>query len=159
MNNKKIFAMIIFVAILVFVLIIYIITNLSNADIVGIPKGYVEKEEYYDKDSFQDYTDYAKYKYLSKKTIVDNEEYIKITEEDINNIKGYFENFYNWMKSLNRLNEYDFDTKIINEGDYVKIKTKEGQSIGNSRYDKYNNYSIYFIDTDTLTLYYIHSNI
>lgn len=159
MNNKKNFAMIIFVAILVLISIIYIITNLSNADIVGIPKGYVEKEEYYDKDSFQDYTDYAKYKYLSENIIINDDEYIKITEEDINNIKGYFENFYNWMESHNRLNEYDFDTKIINEGDYIKIKTKEGEVIGDSTYDKYDNYSIYFFDMDTLTLYYIHSNI
>ena len=64
------------------------------------------------------------------------------------------------MKSESRLDEYDFDTSVINEGDYVKIVTKEGQPInGDSTYGKYDNYSIYFFDIETLTLYYIHNNI
>ena len=60
---------------------------------------------------------------------------------------------------MRQLDEYDFNESIINEGDYVKIKTKEGQPIGNSKYKKYDNYNVYFFDSETKTLYYIHSNI
>lgn len=63
-----------------------------------------------------------------------------------------------WMHK-NRLNEYKFDINTINEGDYVLIKTKEGKEIGNSQYGKYDNYSVYLFDSETLTLYYIHNNI
>lgn len=49
--------------------------------------------------------------------------------------------------------------KSSNEGDYARIATKEGEKIGDSKYQKYDNYSIYFFDTETLTLYYIHNNI
>lgn len=63
------------------------------------------------------------------------------------------------MEDAGRLDEYDFNEVIINEGDYVKIKTKEGQTIGNSKYKKYDNYHVYFFDSETNTLYYIHSNI
>ena len=62
------------------------------------------------------------------------------------------------MKTSNRLNEYDFLNDYISEGDYFYIKTKEGEKIGNSYYGKYDNYTIYFFDTDQNILYYIHSN-
>ena len=71
----------------------------------------------------------------------------------------YFEDFSSWMESADRLREFDFDINDINEGDYVKIKTKEGQKIANGKYEKYDNYSVYFFDIETLTLYYIHNNI
>ena len=47
----------------------------------------------------------------------------------------------------------------ISEGDYVLIETKEGKPIGDSFYGKYDNYSVYFFDTDSCVLYYLHSNI
>ena len=144
---------------IVLVVFIFLLTGCSQADIVGIPKGYIEKFEFYDKEGFQDYTDYAKYIYSDNKHFINNSEYKKVSDDDIENIKGYFENFKGWMKAAERLDEYDFDDKIINEGDYVKIKTKEGQPIGNSKYKKYDNYHVYFFDSETNTLYYIHSNI
>ena len=123
-----------------------------------IPKGYTAKEEYFDKNGFQDYTDFAKYTYSNKEIITNNKQYRKITEKNINEIKGYFEDFYKWMDAENRLNEYKFDINIINEEDYVMIKTKEGKKVGNLQYGKYDNYSVYLFDSETLTLYYIHSN-
>ena len=73
-----------------FFLVVFMAGCFSPADSVGIPKGYIEKEEYYDKDGFQDYTDYAKYIYSSKDIIVNDDKYFEIKEEDISNIK--FEN-------------------------------------------------------------------
>lgn len=145
---------------IIFIIItIIVLISMSQSDIEGIPKGYTKKYEYYDKDGFQDYTDYAKYIYKDNNVIIKNNDYKQIKEGDIENIKEYFEEFYNVMKSQKRLKEYDFDESIISEGDYVRIKTKEGQKIGNSTYKKFDNYSIYFFDKETSTLYYIHNNI
>lgn len=138
---------------------IVLLTGCSQAGYVGIPKGYIEKHEFYDEHGFQDYTDYAKYIYSDNSNFINNDEYQKLSNNDIDNIKGYFRNFKGWMEAAGRLDEYDFDQSIINEGDYVKIKTLEGQPIGNSKYKKYDDYSVYFFDSETKTLYYIHSNI
>ena len=62
------------------------------------------------------------------------------------------------MKTENRLDEYDFNQTCISAGDYVLIKTKEGEPIGDSYYEKYDNYTLYFFDTESLTLFYIHNN-
>lgn len=63
------------------------------------------------------------------------------------------------MRECDRLDEYDFDESVINSWDYIRIKTKEGEKIGDSKYEKYDNYSVYYFDIETLTLCYIHSNI
>ncbi len=146
---------------IVLVIVILATTGCSNSKIIGIPDGYINKEEHFDKEGIQDFTDYAKYIYGSEDVITGNKEYKKIEYNDIQNVVGYFEDFSGWMKAADRLSEYDFDMRIISEGDYYKVKTKEGQIIGNSehQYRKYDNYSVYFFDVETLTLYYIHNNI
>lgn len=123
-------------------------------------KGYIDKEEHFDKEGFQDYTDYCKYYYeYSNNLFLENDIYSVVTNEDIENIRSYFTNFKSWMDTADRADEYDFDDSCISEGDYIYIKTKEGEQIGNSNYKKFNNYSIYFYDTESATLFYIHSNI
>lgn len=59
------------------------------------------------------------------------------------------------MKTSNRLDKYDFDKSMINEGNYIRIKTKEEEKIGDS---KYGNYLVYYFDIEILSLYYIHNN-
>lgn len=145
--------------ILLIILVFFIIGCNYTSDDIGIPKGYTDKKEYFDKSGFQDYTDYAKYTYPEKDIITKDNDYKIISQDDIENIKGYFENFKNVMESSNRLDEYDFNDGVINEGDYIRIKTKEGEKIGDSKYTKYDNYSIYYFDIESLTLYYIHTNI
>lgn len=142
------------------ILLIIFLTGCSHTDFVGIPKGYIEKHEFYDKDGFQDYTDYAKYIYSDNSNFIDSDEYEEVSNNDIGNIKGYFDNFKSWMKAAGRLDEYDFDENIINNGDYVKIKTREGEPIGNGEYkfEKYYDYDVYFFDSENKTLYYIHHN-
>ena len=43
------------------VMFVFVTTGCSQSKMVGIPDGYIDKEEYYDKNGVQDYTDYAKY--------------------------------------------------------------------------------------------------
>lgn len=123
-----------------------------------IPDGYISSKVYKDAKEFMDYTDFCIYRYDSVIKIEEDSAYQMITDNDIEKIKGYFADFKKWMEVSNRLDEYSFDEKCISAGDYVFIKTKEGQPLGKSTYGKYDNYSVYFFDVDTVTLYYIHSS-
>ena len=141
------------------IICVFVITGCLQSKTVGIPDGYIDKEGYYDRDGVQDYTDYAKYMYETQNIITRNKDYKKIEQDDVQDVVGYFEDFSSWIETDDRLSEFDFDINDINEGDYVKIKTKEGQKIANGKYEKYDNYSVYLFDIETLTLYYIHNNI
>ena len=134
--------------------------NLS-AIMKPIPAGYINKDEHFDPNGFQDYTDYCKYQYASAEPFRRDTRYHVITEDEKDDIYGYFVNFRGWMATAERLDEYDFSPTCISVGDYVLIETKEGQPIGSGgrQYGKYDNYSVYFFDTESLTLYYIHNNI
>ena len=128
--------------ILVVTVLILLLTGCGGTMNTEIPKGYISKTEYYDK------------------VIVENDNnYTKVSTDDIENIKSYFNDFKNVMESLERLNEYDFDVNSITENDYVRIVTKEGTPIGDSTYGRFDNYSVFLFDSETLTLYYIHNNI
>lgn len=131
-----------------------------NYEEKGVLRGYKEKNEYYG-EGFQDYVDYCKYLYHKDfdDKFCNNKLYNKVTQEDIDNIKGYFENFKGWMKTKNRMQEYDFKQESISVGDYFYINSKEGEPIGEGTYDKYDSYSVCLYDIETHTLYYIHSNI
>lgn len=143
--------------ILITITLILLLTGCNGTMNTEIPKGYISKIEHYDTEGIQDHTDYAKYIY--DKIIVENDNNYKLVQDDIDNIKSYFNDFKSVMESKERLNEYDFDIDSITENDYVRIITKEGTPIGDSTYGKFDNYSVYLFDSETLTLYYIHNNI
>lgn len=124
----------------------------------GIPRGYTAREEHFDKDAFMDCTDYCKYFYASAEPFEKDGRYRRITEADAAELKGYFADFCSWMRAADRLEEYDFDDGIINAGDFVYLRTKEGQPMGRMRYGKYDFYTICFFDVESCVLYYIHSN-
>ena len=132
------------------------ISGCSSFSDKAILKGYIDKEEYFDKEGFQDYTDYCKYYYEeSNNLFLESNIYSVVTKDNIENIRSYFTNFESRMDS----SEYDFDDSCISEGDYIYIKTKEWESSGDSKYTKFADYTVYFYDTESATLFYIHSNI
>lgn len=136
------------------------INGCSSFSDKAILKGYIDKEEYFDKEGFQDYTDYCKYYYEeSNNLFLESNIYSGVTEYNLENIRSYFTNFESWMDSSDRSDEYDFDDSCISEGDYIYIKTKEWESSGDSKYTKFADYNVYFYDTESATLFYIHSNI
>ncbi|MBB6715530.1 hypothetical protein [Clostridium gasigenes] len=140
--------------------LIICLSGCSSPSDKGILNGYISKDEHFDKDGFQDYTDYCKYYYdASSDLFLENDIYSTVKEDDIENIRSYFTNFASWMDTADRAEEYDFDDSCISEGDYIYIKTKEGEAIGSSNYKKFDNYYVYFYDTQSATLFYIHSNI
>ena len=121
----------------------------SNND---VPSGYIDKTEHFQEDGAQDYTDYCKYIYESSGPFIDNKEYKIIEEGEIENIKTYFDDFESWMRECGRIDEYDFDERCISEGDYIKLITKVEEDI-------FANYTLWYFDVESLTLYYIHNNI
>ena len=110
----------------------------------AIPAGYIRKEEHIDPSGWQDEGD-ARYHVVS--------------DAELAEIIGYYEDFSEWMRVSNRLDEFDFDTACINAGDYCLIDDMEGRPIGENSYEKYENYNLYYFDRETLTLYYMRSNI
>ena len=143
------------ISMLILCLLLFCLVGCSDNQL--IPGGYISKEEFFDSNGFQDYTDYCKYYYKDKKMFVNNQEYKKLSESDIKTIGGYFVDFQSWMEKEDRTDEFDFDISCITEGDYVYIETKE--PISDSNYGKYDNYTIYFFDADSCVLYYMHQNI
>lgn len=143
------------IKLILFIPIVTIIVLISIAFFIGIfhkdkmiLDGYYKKEEYFDKQGFQDYTDYCKYFYKKNDMFISNKSYKKVRQEDIEKIKGYFQNLEKWMDIEYRSNEYDFDEEVISEGDYFYIDAS----------DNYDNYNIYFFDSEKLILYYGHNN-
>ena len=124
----------------------------------AIPAGYIRKEEHFDPSGWQDFTDYCKYQYGSALPFEGDARYHVVSDAELAEIIGYYEDFSEWMRVSNRLDEFDFDTACINAGDYCLIDDMEGRPIGENSYEKYENYNLYYFDRETLTLYYMHSN-
>lgn len=98
-----------------------------------ILKGYYKSVEHWDTEGFRDYLDYCKYFYKNDSKFRTNEYYHKVTKESIEEINNRFKEIEKWMKTCNRLDEYDFDYSKISIGDYYCL---DGES--------YDNYTIYF---------------
>ena len=110
--------------ILVVAVLILLLTGCGGTMNTEIPKGYISKTEYYDKDGIQDHTDYAKYVY--DKVIVENDNnYTKVSTDDIENIKSYFnyfkdensylsvnEDYPRYLTAQNEKQEEDYDENI-----------------------------------------------
>ena len=105
-----------------------------------------------DQNGFQDYTDYCKYVYSSSEIFENHGNYKTATEEDAEMLDGYFRDFYSWMETEERLSEFDFDFECINAGDFFDIEL-------DNYFSDYDNYTVWFFDKETCTLYYIHQNI
>lgn len=124
-----------------------------NAEPAGIPK-YLDKECYYGK-GIQDYTDYCKFFYNEEtvKEFATLSDYKQVADSDIEEIKGYFEDFYGQAENQKYYDKVDFDYNTqVKQGDYFRIVTKEG-------YPEYGYYDIYYVDMTKCILYFVHSNI
>lgn len=146
---------------LIGVLILCIIFSILSTDriIAELPKA--KSSERYYSDGFQDYTNYCKYYYTDKalNALDKSSNFIKVSEKDIADIRSYFENFEGWVKFVEYKDNYDFDKSIISSGDYFYIQNKDTYKKYEHYKSKYDAYNVYFFDTETLTLYYIHNNI
>ena len=124
-----------------------------------------KSEAFYSSGVFQDFTDYAKYSYdsITPKDFDDSKYFNVTTAEDIKEILLHIKNFEEWVELADdELKEnYDFDKTLVSEGDFFYIETKAGEPIGidQETYGKFDDYTVYYFDIDTQTLYYFHNNI
>lgn len=124
----------------------------------NVIKGYYKAEECFDSFSTQDSVDYCKYYYTSEYDAIFSNRYSEISEENIPEIKEYFNKFKEWMDACDRLNEYDFDENIIDNNDFCLLYDKSNYN-NSIEYKKFEYFTIHFYDVNSHTLYYIHANI
>ncbi len=147
------------------IVIVALVLLLSSCGIPADPQailwGYTSKTEHFDPDGFQDYVDYCCYRYRDKavSAFASHDLYREVAADDVEEIVGYLENFREHIIADGRAEEFTVNTDCVSEGDYVYINTKEGQPIGDAVYQKYDCYSLYFFDTDSAVLHYLHANI
>ncbi|MBQ9674053.1 MAG: hypothetical protein IJV39_05460 [Ruminococcus sp.] len=133
-----------------------IFTGCNSEEILD---GYKEGNSYTDDDQ-----DYGKYVYDSSydKKFADDKNYKEVTDADIENINGYINDFYEWAKISNFSSEYKVDENTVSAGDYYLIKDDlvDDSGTGLRKVTKiYRKYTIYYYDTDTHTLHYIHNDL
>ena len=135
----------------IFVGLAVTISELTDDFNRNLPK-YSDKVEYIE-GGFGDFQEYKEY-YYSKDKIPEFENskyFIKVDEDDIENIDGFFNHFENALQFFEYKEKYKFDRSQIKTGDYFYIKLK-----GNDLYD---NYDVYYVDTKKCIMYFIHWNI
>lgn len=131
----------------------------DSSVLLSLPE-YTHKE-FYTEGVWQDFTDYGVWTFepFDETKLEENLYFEKVT--DVENILSYIENFEGWLTENSELSDhYNFDKAWIDGKDYIFIDTEEGKTIGNSdhTYGKFDNYDVYFFDTDTWTLFYFHNN-
>ena len=118
----------------------------------NIPKGYTSYQQFYDKEGFMDYTDYCYYSYNSADAVRSNKNYVQLKKGDsdkethFDKVTKAAEDFIGWMRTLDRENELTFALSDITEGDYAYLKD-----------NSYSIITLYFFDTETNTLHYMHN--
>ena len=125
--------------------------------------GIYVQQEFYSEGSFQDFTDYGKY-YFSTVKVAENPYFTQIQESDLPIINEHLDDFESWIElfrstdaSRKIVQNYDFDRQIIDTEDYIYIDSeKHTWSDGHTSLVSYN---LYFFDSQTLVLYYLHNNI
>ena len=148
MIRKLIKAFLIFILINVLFIIFVLIYSQITINIESkILKGYYKSVEHWDEKGLMDYLDYCKYYYKDSKLFINDKDYQKVKEDDIEKINNRFKEIERWMKINNRISQYDFDYSIVSVGDYYYL---DGSS--------YDNYTIYFFDVESKVLYYAHIN-
>lgn len=119
-----------------------------------------ERKEFYTSGGFQDYTDYAKYRWDTLKvgTVLKTGFFQEITGDSRETILRYIDDFEGWVDIIGgELKEnYDFDKSRIEAGDYVCIMTDYDLQ---DELRAFWNYSLYYYDVDANMIYYFHNNI
>lgn len=84
-----------------------------------------DAREFYTSGDFQDYTDYAKYTFGEKKLTLETHPNLRpVTQEDIEEIQTYLDNFVSWVDICQEFPKeaYDFDRNWLTEGDYFYLE-------------------------------------
>ena len=150
---KKLKIIIYILLIMLVAAILFLNYLLSDGNVI---KGYFKSEKYGDKYGFQHYLEYYKYYYEKEKDKEFNMQYYKVKNEDINEIKLYYNDFKERMEKQKRLEEFDLDISIIDESDYFILYDRNNRDFGDY-YAKFYYYTLHFYDTSSHILYVLYS--
>ncbi len=118
--------------------------------------------QFYRGKGFQDYTQFGKYYYDETVIKFINKEqamlYVK-DKADVSKIINYFQNFKKWIENEDFKDKYDFNMENVTVGDYFYITNNYPNEDFDYNPEKYPTYNVYWFDTETLTMYFIHNNI
>lgn len=127
---------------------------------------YVESESYGEWES-REFMIYSKY-YFEEDDLsaIESNKYLeKITEENFEYVEGYFRYYVSRLRDnpyqSDIKHDYDFVYATdIQLGDYYYVYTREGEEYGNgSVMGRYDYFYLYYFDVESLTLYFIRSDI
>lgn len=130
-----------------------------------IIKGYKDSKTFSDgSEADSSVQEFSKYIYDESydKKFAGNDDYTKVDSKNIDEISGFVENFDSWAELSSFSDDYDFSKESVTEGDYYVIadSTTSDDNVGQRKERRvYRAYSIYYYDTETHTLYYIHCDI
>lgn len=147
--------------ILIFILVAYGCNNTYYKVIDSLPD-YTDSEIYGGVE-FREGMTYSKYYYKEEDlSSIQNNKYLdKVTDENIDEIEGYFRNYTMLLRDSDVSDikkNYDFIYGTdIQVGDYYYVYTIEGKKVDGRTYGKYDSYYLYYFDVDRLILYYIQS--
>ncbi len=131
----------------------------SDKDPSEIIQGYKDSQTYSDGEegSKQEFGKYIYDESFDSK-FQENEDYQKVSKNNIKEIKGYVKNFDSWAKLSTFSKDYDFGENHVTEGDCYTIvdKVVSNDSIGvRKQRTVYKMYSIYYYDIESHNLYHI----
>lgn len=120
--------------------------------------GRYESKEFYSEGAWQDFTDYGKYTFDGADP-ANSIYFAPLTEERKQTLEGYLDNFEQWVAVIRESDpeadlaaHYAFERSILSSDDYLYL-------YADPDYPEYGNYTLYFFDTETQTMYYFHNNI
>ena len=152
MRQKKVFGSVLLVSVLLFLMV-----GIAGCALQGefVLDGYSDCEEYFE-DGFGDSVDYCKYFYTKEDDALfqNSVDYKEVTDAEISDLIAYFEEYRQTMSKYQ--DKYDFNVSAVNAGDYYVL---EDDYLTEETSIPYSNYTLYYYDIETHTLYHIHSNI
>ena len=136
----------------------------NSEDPKQVLQGYSGNESYSDGDETSTQQDFSIYIYDKSydSKFSKDENYIKVTSKNKEDITGYFQDFDTWGTTSSFSDNYNFKTDMITDGDYYCIADEKVNisSVGQRKAVKiYHEYSVYYYDTESHTLYYIHNDL
>lgn len=161
MKTRKIISIMAAVCLLIFPLSA---CTVKSKDPVIASLGRAMSVQLYSVNSVGDSTEYRIYTFPGANP-AENAYFKPVTEESRSEFLEYVDDFEQWVDSMrddssnDLVLNYRFSRGDIDESDYLYIYDRCGEPIGNGKYLKYEDYTVYFFDSQTTTLYYFHSNI
>ena len=108
---------------------------------------------------FQDFTDYAKYRYsnVTSEELEQNSYFSPVSEEDLSKLQMVVEDFEEWVERSDKeelVEHYDFSVEMISVGDYFYLDDHGYYDPEDENYLSFFEYDLYYFAIETQTLYF-----